>query len=321
MVILLLQGATPDTVAEGAGLLTEAEVSILERFLYSQQRDPNSAWDLDDQFTFDLFVEEGGGTEFPQPDPFTLQENVRLILEALKPAHTLYYYQHLFQDAFGPIFRDDLGFGDAGQGTETGHIWEMSAYYYEDFRKYCLGYRNLSGSDGETLTDRTCFSDPTRSFGRLRAGAKLEITSGANAGIYEVADVRSFPFGDDTTARAYTTAPTGLTGFATVSGNDITDSSQDWAAAVEGEILTFVTGLNAGSYRLETLLGPDGGLLGDPNVVGPATSVRISPSILKVYRRMPVSATGQTYTVTVDRMGVKVPKIVTAEDASEQFYL
>lgn len=319
MVVLLLQGATPSTVEEGAGLLTEAEVDILERFLFSKQRDPNSAWDLDDQFTFDLFVENGGGTEFPAEDPFILQENVRLILEALKPAHTLYFYQHLFRDAFGDIFTDDTGWGPGGD--ESGHFWTLSAYYYDDLRKFCQGARDIRGTSGATLTDRTCFSDPTVSFEAIQAGAVLEITGGANDGQHQVVDVRTFVFGDDATPRAYTTSPTGLTGSATVSGSDITDGSQNWALAVENEILTFTAGLNAGSYRLETLLGPDGGRLGDINVTGPATSVRVSPSILKVQRRMPSTLTGQTYQVTVDRMGVKFPRIVTGEDASEQFYV
>ena len=154
----------------------------------------------------------------------------------------------------------------------------------------------------------------------MRSGAELRIFSGANEGRYRVVDVRAFPFGDDAIARAYTTSPTGLSGTATVSGDVITDTTQDWGSTVEGEVLTFTEGPNQGDYRLDTLLGSSGGPVGF--VAGPATQVRVSPSIIRVERRMnTASLTGQTYTVTVDRLGVRTPQTRTAEDASSQFWL
>jgi len=49
--------------------------------------------------------------------------------------------------------------------------------------------------------------------------------------------------------------------------------------------------------------------------------VRISPTILRLKDRMPLVLTGQTYTVTVDRLGVLTPKEVTGEDVSSYFIL
>jgi len=129
MVLLLLRGATPGVMQEGAELLTEADVLLLERFL--EAREPGSAFTIDDQFFVDLLVEEGGGTSFPA-QPFVLQENVRLILKALKPAHVLYSYSHLFRETFGTLFVDT-------------YSWEMSAYYYDDFRKFCYGAKEITG--------------------------------------------------------------------------------------------------------------------------------------------------------------------------------
>lgn len=301
MVLLLLQGATPNTMLGGAEILTEAEVLLLERFLES--RNPGSPFTLDDQFFFDLVLEGEGG--FPD-NPFVLQENLRLTLQALKPAHVLYGYAYLFREVFGPLFSDSVS-------------WDMSAYYYDDFRKFCYGTKEITGTTGVTLSGRTLFSDPTRSFDSVQEGGLLHITGGPNQGSYRIQEVLSFPVMTDTTPRAYTTSPTGLSGSATVVGGVIHDVAQDFGAAVEGEILTFTAGSNQGSYRLEILLGMNGGRVGEAS--GPATQVRPAPSMLRVAPRMASALTGQSYSVGVDRLGVKVPRSISSEDASEQFYL
>jgi len=128
-----------------------------------------------------------------------------------------------------------------------------------------------------------------------------------------------FPVGDDATPRAYTTSPSSLAGFATVSGDEITDTSQDWSAANYGELLTFTEGPNAGTYRLKTLVGNDGGPIGAPYATGPADTVRIAPSILRIQYYMPESGPVEGYSVTVDRLGIQEPHLVTGEDVSRQF--
>lgn len=306
MALLLLRGSTADVMEEGAGLLTEAEVTLLEKFLYAQSRVPTGAWTIDNQFEVEINVEAEGGTEFPE-DPFNLQDNTVLIEEALKPAHVLYDYRFLFREMFGPVFE------------ESDPTWVLESYYYDDARHYCYGAREIVSSSGETLNDRFLFTDTTLSFARTHVNGILRIESGVNAGTYEVGEIIAFPYGDDTTPRAYTTSPTGLSGFATVSGEDITDTAQDFGLAVEGEVLTFTEGPNEGSYRLETLLGSAGGPLGQ--ATGPATSVRVSTSMLRLRSRMPqASVTGQSYRLDVDRLGVRTPKTITGEDVSEQFY-
>lgn len=307
MVRLLLMGSKESAVKEGVELVSGLDVTIIERFLAA--RDPVSAYTIDDQFIFDVLVERDGGTAFP-PDPFVTQSNVLLVLQALKPAHTLWEYRHLFRDAFGPLFTDSMS-------------WEMSQYHYDDLRKYCYGAKEIGGSGGETVSGLYLFSDPTRSFESISEAAVLTITSGNNAGTYMVTEVVLFPVSEDTTARAYTTSPTGLAGTALVgSGGIVRDTSQDWALAVEGEVLTFTGGPNAGSYRLDTVLGSNGGPLDEvPGPVGPSDEVRIAPSMVRVQPRMQEVATGQSYTLTVDRLRRRGYKTRTAEDASNQFWL
>lgn len=341
MVTLLLQGATKDTVEGGLDLLSEATWQVIEKGLAARglqkkvwnpatrkwDLKAGSAWGLDEQFEFEVNVSYTDPTtglqRFPE-DPFVLQENVRIVLRALKPAHTIYSYRHLFVEAFGSFFDDTSS-------------WNLSNYYYEDFRKFCCGAREITGSAGVTWTDRTLFSDPTRDFGQIQPGADLTITSGPNSihsggvegtpasmdarhvGRYRVVDVRVFPVGDDATPRSYTTSPTGLQGTATVSGDTVEDAAQDWSLAVEGEILTFAEGPNAGAYRLKMVLGNNGGPVGV--AVGPATKARLAPSLLRLDRRMRYGASGQSYTVTVDRLGVQVPQNIEGEDATVFFVL
>jgi hypothetical protein len=310
MVLFLLRGSTAAVVEEGTETVTGVNVELIEKFLHSVQRDPNGAWTIDNQFEMELNIEG-----FPPGNPFIIQGNVEIVLEALKPAHTLFEYRHLFRDTFGDAFE-----GHPADDT-NGMSWELNTYYYDDLRKNCYGVKEILGT-GDTLADRTLFTDPTLSFATVQVGAVLHITAGVNAGRYRVIDVRAFPIGVDTTPRAYTTSPSGLAGTATVAGDVITAASQNWALAEEGEILTFLAGPNAGSYRLDILLGPNGGLLGADDVTGPATQVRVSPSLLRVERRMPVaSVVGQSYKVTVDRLGVRFPRTKTGEDVSEQFFL
>lgn len=302
MVLLLLRGATKDSVQGGVGLLTESEVTLVERFLGA--REPGSDWTIDDQFFFDVLVETSGGTGFP-PDPFVLSNNVRLVLEALKPAHTLFGYSHLFRDSFGPLFDDES-------------TWQLSEYFYDDLRKFCYGAKAITGSAGVTMSNRSSFYDATRNLAAVQADGRLTILSGPNVGTYRIRDVIPFPSATDSTPRTYTTSPTGLSGTATVSAGVVTDPVQDFGAAVEGEILTFTAGPNAGSYRLETLLGPDGGPIGI--ATGPATQVRVAVSVVRIDGRMASAATAQSYTIEVDRLGVKTPKTIIGEDVSIQFY-
>lgn len=381
MILLLLQGSTPDTVREGAGLLTEASVTLLEKIENDYGEDVSRA--LDEQFGFELNFEsyerttpwgspghyhtvtvdcDGNGTTSslvcfdgetcddhvheiiawevqPSGDPehihtlipkfptlpFTLQRNVQLIVKALKPAHTLYEHRNLFRELFGRyverVLTDGEGFeslasfvpGVFSDEVEIG----LRLYEYEDLRKFCLGTREISSVEGETLTDRTLFMDSTRAFKSVRPGALLEIEGGDNEGQYAVREVLSLPIPNDS-AQSYVTS-SGLTGTATVTNGVIEDTGQDFSTMQVGETFTFSTGPNAGTYLVDRILGVNGGYLGQAS--GPSTQIRVCPSILRVDRRMPVSASGQSYTVSVDRLGVNGPKQVTGEDVSQFFYI
>lgn len=329
MVELLLQGATAATMKEGIELLTTATVEILERGVAARKLKGKSAWGPSDMFTFEVNVsqevEVDGDVVYTFPaDTFTLQRNVQIVLRALKPAHTLYAYRHLFKEAFGEMFTEGMSFN-------------YNTYHYQDYRRYWIGAERLTSESGETLTDRTLFSDPTRDFSNIQVGAKLIVETGPNStevggasntvasldegyvGHYQVLGVLGFPIPNDATPRAYRLG-SGGEGTATVSdGYVVTDTTRNWALLGEGETLEFLEGPNIGTYRLKTVMGLTGGPIGFTPVGATATQVKVAPSILRVRPRMAVATTGQQYRVDVDRLGVQVPHTVTAEDATAWF--
>jgi hypothetical protein len=238
MVVLLLQGATKDTVEGGLELLSDATFSVIEKVIAARESkkrvwngttgrwetEPGSAWGLDDQFEFEVNV------EYTDPDtdeqrlpeyPFELQENVRIVLRALKPAHTLFEYRHLLREVFGNLFSASAS-------------WDLSSYYYEDFRKFCCGAKQVSGTAGVTWADRSLFSDTSREFDQVKPGAELVVLSGPNSihasatdrgeiGRYRVEDILYFPLGTDPIPRSYTTSPSNFRGEARVTDAVVED--------------------------------------------------------------------------------------------------
>jgi hypothetical protein len=307
MALLLLQGATKSAIEGGLEALDPDFIAtVVERYLDTPPRNPEGEFTILDQFTIDIFIETVSGG-FPE-DPFVTQNNAQLVIEALKPAHVLYSYSYLFKDAFEEIADDADGLS-----------MDLDSYYYDDLRKYCLGAKRIDGTAGETLSNRTLFSDPSYSFASIRVNATLKVTSGPNAGVYRVVEKRSLVSGAAPGTVAYTLSTGGSGLLVAVEADAVEDATRDWGLEPLDTTVTIASGPNAGTYRLDTVLGPTGGPIGTPGVSG--SRVRLSPTILKVDRRMPYSETGQTYWVGVDRLGVVAPRAVAGEDASSQFYL
>lgn len=306
MVLLLLDGATRGSMESGLEALDPSIVAtVLERYLSTPPRDPEGSYTIDDQFITDILVEG-----FPV-EPFVLKRNAEIVLSALKPAHVLYGYSYLFRDAFDEVASD-----------EGGLSFDLGSYYYADLRKWCLGAQRISGVAGVTQTNRSWFTDFGVSFSSVRPGlgCVLTVESGVNAGRYRVTGTRALLRGADATPRPYTLS-TGGTGTVTALSDDtVEDAGQDWGSLAVDTTITIASGPNAGTYRLDTVLGSTGGPLGTVGVSG--TRVRVSAGTLELSRRMPSDGiTGQAYTVTVDRLGVQVPRPISGEDVSLQFVL
>lgn len=287
MVLALLQGATAASVVRGVELLTDDRVTLIERFL--EARSPGSARTLYDTFTFDVEVE--GLTPLWQ---------IPEVIEVLRPAHTRPAVAFVQTEAVTPI-----------EDAELVQV-DWSDRLYDDLRVNAYGAKQIQGVEGRVRG--TVFTDVSRDFSAVEAGGTLTLEDGTVRKV-----LRTWSgLVDHATARPYTTTPTGLTGTATVVGGDIYDLAQDFAACVEGEVLTFSAGPNVYPVRLSTVLGDAGGPVGV--AAGPASSVRPALSSL-VLDRVLETGTGLVYAVTVNRLAESEPLVVSEEDVSVQFIL
>lgn len=291
MVLQLLQGATKSSLEGGVELLTDLSVTLVERFVGALQ--PGSLWTNLDAHAFDVLI-EGLPT-----DAIELRSNVYRVLDALRPAHTIYTYAYLLHESLTV--------------PEADMTWAMQTYNYDDVRKYCYGAKQVSGTAGFVpLAEPNTLTDTTRTFRNVRVGASVQIGDHA----YTVVGVRALRTPNDPTARAYTVSPSGLSGSATVVAGAIYDPTQDFAACVDGDVLAFSTGPNALSgLRIGVLLGSGGGLVG--SAPGPATAFRPDVCTL-ILDKAATPSLAVAYTVGVDKLGRSVPAIVEGEDASEQ---
>lgn len=125
LIAIYFQGSVPKSIADVADLLIQGNVVVTESFLLV--REGATGLDISDEFTFsiDILAPPGGG--FP-PNAMEVDATVRMLLEIVRPAHTLYRIRYIFQDQYlGPLL-------DAVRSS-------LSSYYYDDFRSYWPGIR------------------------------------------------------------------------------------------------------------------------------------------------------------------------------------
>jgi hypothetical protein len=129
LIRIYFQGSVPKSMADATALFIQEDFTILENFLLV--RAGASGLDISDQFGFQINIELTSG--FP-PEIFDLQSSLRIILDVIRPAHTL------FQIRF--IFRDDYRPNDPINRILDTMKWKLSTYYYEDYRSYWDGVQD-----------------------------------------------------------------------------------------------------------------------------------------------------------------------------------
>jgi hypothetical protein len=124
---IYFQGSIPASIRGVVDLFLSSGVTVTEDFLLVRKKVPGL--DISDQHVFTIDVLTANGTSFP-PDMFNSDANIRLLLDVIRPAHTLFRIRYIFQDTY-----------PTGSTVDTLR-WRMSNYYYDDFRRYPGGIRN-----------------------------------------------------------------------------------------------------------------------------------------------------------------------------------
>lgn len=177
---IYFQGSTPQSLEEAVELFLDGDVSIVEK---GEDTGSGSPWDISDQHAFSVEFEDGS---FPD-GLFDLQSNLRIILDIVRPAHTIF--------SLNWIFTEDA---DVRGSAEDDVTWHMADYEYDDIRMNWDGLWGFESSTGEidasdltTLTD----SDADQPIFAVSEGVQLRVLSGPNEGIYRVVDTDSNALG------------------------------------------------------------------------------------------------------------------------------
>jgi len=143
LIRIYFQGSIPKSMQDAADLFFSGINEVLENFLLT--RLGASGFDISDQFGFRVDIHTGG--VFP-PDVFQLQQSLQIILDIVRPAHTLFRIRYIFEDTYNP--NDPLG------KILDAYRWRMSSYYYDDFRSYWCGIRDrdrMGMKTNQTVSD------------------------------------------------------------------------------------------------------------------------------------------------------------------------
>lgn len=129
------RGSIPSSIQDVVNLFVDGRATIVENFL--EARKPTSGFDISDQFTFNVDVALDSPDDI---DIFLADKNVRLMLNIIRPAHTLYRIRYILRDEW--IGQQDPDANIADKVTDKLTI-KLFQYDYEDFRRYCDGIDGL----------------------------------------------------------------------------------------------------------------------------------------------------------------------------------
>lgn len=126
---IYFQGSIPKSIEEAAGLFVNQDFQVFENFLLT--RAGAAGYDISDQFGFQINIEVSGNLP---PEIFDLISSLRIVLDIIRPAHTLFSIRFVFKDTFVP--------SDPSGKIVDNYRWTLKDYHYEDFRTYWQGLRD-----------------------------------------------------------------------------------------------------------------------------------------------------------------------------------
>jgi hypothetical protein len=131
LIRIYFQGSIPASMVDVVNLFYSGNVTVTEDFLLV--RAGAAGYDISDEFTFQIDITAPPGGGFP-PNVFENDTATRLVLDLVRPAHTLYTIRYIFTDTYIP--------NDVFHVVLDALKMSLGAYYYDDFRSYWVGIRN-----------------------------------------------------------------------------------------------------------------------------------------------------------------------------------
>lgn len=174
---IYFQGSTPESIRDAVELFADESFTVREQF---QQNRTSNTGDISRQFEFDIEFEHDDA--FPD-DFFDLESNIQLLVELVKPAHTIFQTRHVFDDIF------DV---DAVSMERESSIGD---YRYEDVRGFWSGMEGWTSQSGVVPnSDKSKLKESSSNdypLGEVAVGSELVVLDGPNSGTYRVIDVDS----------------------------------------------------------------------------------------------------------------------------------
>lgn len=132
---IYFQGSIPLSMQQAVELFT-GQATVIEREAYAEERNnPASGYDISDEFVFafDIILPSAGSIDVMMAD-----QNIRAVLDIIRPAHTLYKLKYILQDAY--VGQNNPGIGPTiNSKMADAFSFVISNYGYEDFRKFVDG--------------------------------------------------------------------------------------------------------------------------------------------------------------------------------------
>ncbi len=130
---IYFKGSIPDSMKEAAELFVNAEVRVREAFL--EARKPGSGYDISDEYGFEIDVLFGSlkGT-----DVLLSNRMMRILLNIIRPAHTLLRIKYVLQDEWPGRGDPDPSRDNLAKMADS-FRFVLSNYGYEDFRRFVDG--------------------------------------------------------------------------------------------------------------------------------------------------------------------------------------
>ena len=134
LIKLYFKGSVPDSIEKAVELVTGTDVVL--HINYEDARQPGSGLDISDQFGFSIDVALNSPSQI---DTILADRNIRIVLQILRPAHTLYTVRYILSDQYlGNNALPYIGPKPPKKIDDSLSI-NLNDYRYEDYRKFVLG--------------------------------------------------------------------------------------------------------------------------------------------------------------------------------------